>query len=144
MSWTELDFKPRSASYAVSQEQGGPVAYIQMQLAYSGGSPLVNADGELLEYDYWGVLISPAKIDEDEEYFGKAKRIARNLISVNVELSATRFDALVLALLSGRHIDMVTFQVEGLDEMDSGLVWDNPDNRQLLIQSVTVTFGLLA
>ena len=146
MSWTDLEFEPQSATLDVFHEVNSLGPSVHMRLRYIGENPLVSAEGELLQYEYWGVMIYSSNSDDEEggiETVGQAKRMGRNLISLSVEMPPERFKLLVNALLSDKPLEYVTIQTTELEDVGNGYMWHDPDNAPLSINNFLASFRLI-
>jgi len=142
---TDLDFNVVSASNKVEYIPGSSQNNIYMRLKFADSlTKFVSTDGELLDYENWGLIISANETFDPEyesEAFGQIYRIHKNLISATTKVPPVTFEQLVTAVLSRPSEIDVRLKVEGLDESDGNYVWESPDTNKLQIVGLEVDFG---
>jgi hypothetical protein len=142
-----LEFEVISASLSIAHGTGTPSPFLQLKLKYSGSLPLLNTDGELLQYENWWLMVTPPDADHGEyeqaDPIGTVRRISRQLISADATLPVSQISALIASLLASKPIKQVDFEVDGLEEIEAGFMWRSPDSEALSVASLDISIPLL-
>ena len=140
----ELEFKSRSVTYRVEHGSIGSEETIYISLQPDVETNPVKGSCPAITLDKWSLTITADATEVDEFSLpgsvGRAKRLLKNVVAVNIQLPPTRFNALSRAVLSGAPLRDVAMEVDGLVESDSELLWPDPDE-PINISSISLAFS---